>query len=161
MNNQIKGRRKATSQKEEKATTRVLWLFWEAHHNWFVSQDSDAFASQGPKEEFRRKPMQKVMNAIQRVRFTRRHASIWDKKGPSLGQIQVKLRHQRSPYSLIFEDRSHEKTERLQRCARSEAWNLSKNIFKLEEKDKAAFYFHRRNGYSWLRQQKSRRKESL
>ena len=28
-----------------------------------------------------------------------------------------------------------------QRCARSKAWNLVKNIFKLKEKDKVAFYF--------------------
>ena len=40
---------------------------------------------------------------------------------------------------MKFEDRSHEVTERQQRCARSKAWNLVKNIYK--EKDKAAFYF--------------------
>ena len=39
-----------------------------------------------------------------------------------------------------FEDQSHEETERQQRCARSKAWNLSKNIFKLKEKDRATFY---------------------
>ena len=37
-----------------------------------------------------------------------------------------------------FEDRSQEETERQQRCARSKAWNLVKNIYKLKEKDKAA-----------------------
>ena len=42
---------------------------------------------------------------------------------------------------MIFEDRSHEETERQQRCARSKAWNLVKNIYKLKEKDTAAFYF--------------------
>ena len=40
---------------------------------------------------------------------------------------------------MNFEDRSHEETERQQRCARRKAWNLAKNIYKL--KDKAAFYF--------------------
>ena len=67
-----------------------------------VSQDSDALASQGTKV-FRSKPMQKVLNAIQRVRLTKstlRHASIQEKKGSSLGKIQVKPRHQRSPYSI-------------------------------------------------------------
>ena len=55
-----------------------------------------------------------------------------------------------------------EETERQQRCGRSKAWNLSKNIYKLKEEDTAAFYFPaRRNGYSRLRQQKGRRKESL
>ena len=42
---------------------------------------------------------------------------------------------------MKFEDRSHEETGRQQRCARSKASNLAKNIYKLQEKDKAAFYF--------------------
>ena len=42
---------------------------------------------------------------------------------------------------MKFEDQSHEETERQQRCARSKAWNFAKNIHKLKEKDKAAFYF--------------------
>ena len=36
-----------------------------------------------------------------------------------------------------------------------------KSVYKLREKDKATFYVPSRNGYSGLRQQKSRRKESL
>ena len=86
--------------------------------------------------------MQKVLGPIRRVRFTKstpRHASIQEKKGPSLGKINVKVPHQKSPYALKFEDRSHEETERQQRCARSKAWNLAKNMYKLKEKDKAAF----------------------
>ena len=42
---------------------------------------------------------------------------------------------------MKFEDRSHEETERQQRCARSKAWNLAKNMYKLKEKDKAACCF--------------------
>ena len=72
---------------------------------------------------------------------TLRQASIREKKRPSLGKINVKAPHQRSPNAKKFEDRSHEETERQQRCACSKAWNLSKNIYKLKEKDKAAFYF--------------------
>ena len=75
------------------------------------------------------------------TKSTRRHASIQEKEGPSLGKTNVKVPHQRSPYAVKFEDRSHEETERQQRCARSKAWNLAKNIHKLKEKDKAAFYF--------------------
>ena len=85
-----------------------------------------------------------VLNAIQRVRFTEstpRHASIRERKAPSLGYIQVEHRHQRSPYAKKFEDRSHEETERQQRCARSKVWNLAKNIYKLKEKDKATLHF--------------------
>ena len=107
-----------------------------------VSQDSDALVSQGRKS--RGNPMQKGLEPIQRVRFTKstlRHASIREKKGPSLGKINVKDPHQRSPYAMKFEDRSHEETERQHRCARSKAWNLAKNIYTLKEKDKAVFYF--------------------
>ena len=42
---------------------------------------------------------------------------------------------------IKFEDRSDEETERQQRCARSKAWNLAKNIYKVKEKDKAGFHF--------------------
>ena len=67
-------------------------------------------------------PMQKVSEPIQRVRFTKstqRQASILEKKGPSLGKINVKVPHQRSPYAMKLEDRSQEETERQERCARS------------------------------------------
>ena len=88
-------------------------------------------------------PMQKVLGSIRKVRFaqsTPRQASIREKKGPSLGEIHVKHPHQRIPYAIKFEDRSHEETGRQQRCAWSKAWNLAKNIYKLKEKDKATFY---------------------
>ena len=87
-------------------------------------------------------PMQTVLEPIRRVRFTQstlRPASIREKKGPSLGK-NVKVPHQRSPHAMKFEDRSHEETERQQRCAQSKAWNLAKNIYKLTEKDKATFF---------------------
>ena len=45
--------------------------------------------------------------------------------------------HQRSPYVVKFEDRSHEETERQQRRARSKGWNLAQNIYKLKETDYA------------------------
>ena len=63
-----------------------------------------------------------------------------ENNGPSLGKIQLKLPHQRSPYAMKFEDTSQEETERQQRCARGKAWNLAKNIHKLKEKDKATFF---------------------
>ena len=71
------------------------------------------------------------------MQSTVRQASIREKKGPSLGKINVKVPHQRSPNAMKFEDRSHEETDRQQRCARSKAWNLARNL--LKEKDKAAF----------------------
>ena len=106
-----------------------------------VSQDSESLDSQIRKQA--RNPMQKVLGPIRRIWITQstlRQASIREKKGPSLGKVQVKNPHQRSPYAMNFEDRSKEETERQQRCARSKAWNLAKNMCKLKEKDHATFY---------------------
>ena len=108
--------------------------------------------------------MQKVFNAIQRVRFTNtlRHASFWDKKGLSLGKILVKPRHQRSQYAIKFEDRSHEEPERQERCVQSKAWDLANNIFTSSKRTTRLHSSRpRKNGNSRLRQQKSRRRESL
>ena len=80
-----------------------------------------------------------VLGPIQRVRFTRaalRQANIRDNTGPSLGKIQVKSSHRRSPCAVKFEDRSQEETERQERCARGDAWRLAKHIFKLKGKEK-------------------------
>ena len=87
--------------------------------------------------------MQNVLGLIRRIRYTQstlRPASIREKKGPLLGKIQVKNPHQRSPHAISFHHRSHEETERHQQCARSKAWNLAKQIYKLNEKDRATFY---------------------
>ena len=50
MNNQIKGRRKATCQKEEKVKTKALSIAKSVSQLGCVSQDSDARGSQGTKE---------------------------------------------------------------------------------------------------------------
>ena len=58
--------------------------------------------------------MQKALEPIQRVRFTKstlRRASILEKKGPSLGKIDVKVPRQRSPNAMKFDDGSHGETE--------------------------------------------------
>ena len=55
----------------------------------------------------------KVLGSIRRVRFTeatQRRANIREKKGPSLGTIQVKIAHQRSLYLMV--------DLRQERCAR-------------------------------------------
>ena len=45
----------------------------------------------------------RMLEPVRRVRFTRvalRQANIREKEGPSLGKIQVKIPHQRSPYAM-------------------------------------------------------------
>ena len=154
MNNQTKSQKRANSQKRTESDDKnAVAIVKSVSKLGCVSQDSDALVN----------PMQKALAPIQRVRFTKctlRQASIREKKGPSFGNINVKFPHQRSPYALKFEDRSQEETQRQERCARSKAWNLAKNMYKLKAEDKAAFYFPARNGYSRLCQQKSLRKES-
>ena len=118
-----------------------------APHLGCVSQDSDALVSQGRKS--RGNPMQKVLEPIQRVRFTKStllQASIPEKKGPSLWM------------SKFF---NSEVTERQQRCARSKAsWNMIKQL-QAQRKTRLHSTHPRRSGYSRLRQQKSQRTDSL
>ena len=64
-------------------------------------------------------------------------------------------------YAPKFEDRSYEETERQQRCARIKAWNLAKIFTSSKKKTRLRPTHPRRSGYSRLRHQKSRRKESL
>ena len=68
-----------------------------------VSQDSDALVSEGRKSWG--SPMQKVLEQVPRLRFTKltlRHASIREKEGPSLGKTNVKVFHQRSLHAMCL-----------------------------------------------------------
>ena len=79
---------------------------------------------------------------IRYVKFTKavvRHADIRDQT-PSLGMICPSDSHQRNTNAPKFENRSQEETERQERCAREAAWKLAKNILKLKEKNKTAFF---------------------
>ena len=83
-----------------------------------------------------------MQKPIQRVKFTEaiaRHTKIRD-RNPSLGMICPGEPHQRNPSAPKFEDRSQEETEWQERCAREAAWKLAKNILKMKEKDKTAFF---------------------
>ena len=126
------------SQKKKKTTTRMLWLFVKSvPHSGCVSQDSDALVSQRVK---RGKQMQSLrINSTSTVHWVYTTSSKYPGKTPSLGKRQVGIPHQRSPYAVKFEDRSH----------------------KLKENDKTTFYSPAEEWVSWLRQQKSWTKKSL
>ena len=53
--------------------------------------------------------------------------------GPSRGIVQKCAPRERSPCAPRFGERSHEKTLHQERCARKAAWDLAKNIYKLQE----------------------------
>ena len=79
---------------------------------------------------------------IQRVKFKKaiaRHTKIRD-QNPSLGYICPGEPHERSPNAPKFEDRSREETEWQELGAREAAWKLAKNVFKLKEHERAAFF---------------------
>ena len=118
--NQTKNQRKATIlSKEEKATTRMRWLLWKLYQNGVASKTPSRQNFQ--KREAPGKPDAKSLGTGSKIRFsqsTLRQASIQEKKGPSLGKIQLKFLHQRSPYAMKFEDRPQEETERQERSAR-------------------------------------------
>ena len=79
---------------------------------------------------------------IQRVKFTKaiaRHTKIRD-QNPSLGYICPGEPHERSPNAPKFEDRSQEETEWQEQGAREAAWKLAKNVLKLKEHERAAFF---------------------
>ena len=84
---------------------------------------------------------------IQRVKFKKaiaRHTKIRD-QNPSLGYICPGEPHERSPNAPKFEDRSREETEWQELGAREAAWKLAKNVFKLKEHERAAFFSSREN----------------
>ena len=79
---------------------------------------------------------------IHRVKFKKaiaHHTKIRD-QNPSLGYICPGEPHERSPNATKFEDRSQEETEWQEQGAREAAWKLAKNVFKLKEHEKAAFF---------------------
>ena len=41
---------------------------------------------------------------------------------------------------MKFDDRSPGETARQERCARGDAWELAKNMYKLKKEDEATFY---------------------
>ena len=98
---------KKPKQDGDKSTVAVLK---EVRQLSCVSQDTEP-----PESAAISRKGTRVLGPIRRVRFTRaalRQANIPEDKGPSLGKIQVKILHQRSPNAEKFEDGSQEETEK-------------------------------------------------
>ena len=81
--------------------------------------------------------MQKVLNAIRKVRFSRRYVKRVSRKRKDHRWEKQVVPRQRSPSAPKFENRSHEETGRQPRCAQSKAWDLATIFYKLEENDRA------------------------
>ena len=115
--------------------------FSDARQLGFVFQDMT------PPKSILRKSTD-MPKPIQRVKFKKaiaRHTKIRD-QNPSLGYICPGEPHERNPNAPKFEDRSQEETEWQELGAREAAWKLAKNVFKLKEHEKAAFFSSPENG---------------
>ena len=127
-----------------------------------VSQDSDALVSQRGKQPGKPDAKSLGINSKSTVRKVYATSSKYPGKERTIAWKNTNP-HQRSPYAVKFEDRSHEETERQQRCARSKAWMepCRKHLRAQRERLRYILLTRGRTGYSRLRQQKNRRKESL
>ena len=160
MSNQIKSRKRTTSQKEEKATTGMLWLLWKVYHNWLVCHKirMNSFLKVESLGETRCRKSWNPFNEYDSLSLRYVKQVSRKKKRPSLGKIDVKVPYQRSPYAMKFESGSHEETSDVPEARLGILQNIYTSSTK---KTRLHSTFLRRNGYSRLRQQKSRRKESL
>ena len=123
-----------------------------------VRQMGCVFQDMTPPKSILRKSTD-MPKTIQRVKFKKaiaRHTKIRD-QNPSLGYICPGEPHERSPNAPKFEDRSREETEWQELGAREAAWKLAKNVLKLKEHERAAFFSSPENRH----QLKNLRKESL
>ena len=74
--------------------------------------------------------------------------------------MQVKPRHQRSPYAMKFEDRSHEETERQERCAQSKVLESCLKYIQAQRKTTRLHSSRlQKSGFSQVPQQESPRRE--
>ena len=76
--------------------------------------------------------MQKPIQCVKFTKASARHTKIQD-QNPSLGYICPGQRHQRSPNTPKFEDRSQEETEWQEQGAREAAWKLAKSVLNFKE----------------------------
>ena len=164
MNNQIKSRKRGTSQKEEKAMTRMLWLLRKVYHNWVVDHTT------------RMRWYLKEADSPGETRCQKSWDQFKEYGSPSLRYVKQvsgkRKNHGLEKYEskfLISEVPTlwNLRTDPIKRLndssdvpeARLGTWPKTYTSSKRKTKSQSAF--PRRHGYSRLRQQKSRRKESL
>ena len=69
-----------------------------------------------------------------------RRVRIRDNKGPSQGNIQKCEPQERNPWAPKFEERTQDETLKQERCARTDAQELAKDVYKLKKESKDTFY---------------------
>ena len=89
--------------------------------------------------------MRKPIQCVKITKAIARHTKIRD-QNPSLGFSCPGEPHERSTNAPKFENRSQEETEWQEQGAREAAWKLAKNVLKLKEHERAAFFSPSENG---------------
>ena len=94
------------------------------------------------RKRFRGDPMQKVLNAIRKVRFTKStlRASIREKKGQLLGKNKCRFLVSEVPHAPKFEDRPTKRLDDKSDVPNVRLGILPKNNYKLTENDRATFF---------------------
>ena len=62
-----------------------------------------------------------------------RHTKIRERKGPSQGVMQKCVLQERIPSTPKFEERTQDETLKQERCARRDARDLAKDVYKLKK----------------------------
>ena len=119
----------------------MLWLLWKVYHNWVVYHKIQMHSFL-KVESLGKTRCRKSWNQFKGVRFTKftlRHASIREKKGPSLGKIQVKLRHPKSLRNKIRRSVPWRDWKTRAMCPKQGLGSCQK-IYKLNANGKATFF---------------------
>ena len=162
MNDKTQGWKKATSQKEEKVKTKALWLSWKAYHNRVVYHRTrmHSFLEVESLGEIRCRKSWNQFNGydslsircVMRVSGKRKDHR-WEKwTSKFLIKVPVLWNSRTGPMKRL-NDSSDVPKIRL--------GILLKTFTSSKKKTRLHSTFPRRNWFSQLRQQKSRKKESL
>ena len=113
-------------------------LLKKSKHLGCVFQDTEK-----PKSRSILRKSTKYLGSDRSVRFsegTLHFVTIGERKGPSQGVTQKCETQERNRCAPKFEDGTQQETLQQERCALRKAWDLAKNVHKLNDLDKAAFF---------------------
>ena len=72
-------------------------------------------------------------HAVNVSKTTMHSAEIRERKGPSQGVMLKCVPQERIPWAPKFEERTQDETPKQERCARKDAWDLAKDVYKLKK----------------------------
>ena len=125
-----------TSEKRADITTKGIWVaYFRPKSKSILRKSTQAFR---PK------------SSVHFSKGASRSVRMQKGEGPSQGVIEQSEPHERSLFSLKFEDRSQEDSLQRERCARRDAWDRAQNGQKFKEKETAIFIGRQKFGHHQL-----------